>query len=190
VKRACVGLAALLLACGRGASDGDGAGAERFSLGRPATPQTIASVDIDASPSGEGLPAGRGDAARGAGLYQQHCAACHGAQGEGVAPYPRLVGREPRTGFPFAADLKAPRTIGNFWPYATSLFDYIRRAMPLAAPGTLTTDEVYSVTAWLLAANEILPAGSTLDSASLVAIRMPARDRFVPDDRRGGAEVR
>ena len=88
------------------------------------------------------------------------------------------------------ATIKSPRTIGNYWPYASTLFDYIRRAMPLSSPGTLTADEVYSVTAWLLAANEILPAGASLDSASLVAVQMPARDRFRPDDRRGGPEVR
>jgi cytochrome c len=82
------------------------------------------------------------------------------------------------------------RTIGNYWPHATTLFDYVRRTMPLDAPGTLSDDEVYSLTAWLLAANEVIPAGSRLDSAALVAIRMPARDRFVPDDRTGGRYVR
>ena len=82
------------------------------------------------------------------------------------------------------------RTIGNYWPQATTLFDYIKRTMPLSAPGSLSDDDVYSVTAHLLVANEILPAGSALDSASLVAVRMPALDRFVPDDRRGGREVR
>jgi S-disulfanyl-L-cysteine oxidoreductase SoxD len=186
-------LAGLVGACSQrpaGAPGGDSNPKEGFGLGRTPTPQQIAAVDIDAAPAGHGLPAGRGDAERGRTIYAEKCAACHGAKGEGVAPNPALVGREPRNGFPFAADYRTTRTIGNYWPYATTLFDYIRRAMPLAAPGSLTTDEVYSVTAWLLAANEILPAGSALDSASLVAVRMPARDRFVADDRKGGAQVR
>lgn len=115
---------------------------------------------------------------------------CHGEQGEGIPPNPQLVGREPREGFPFGTDPALVRTIGNYWPHATTLFDYIRRTMPLSAPGSLTDDEVYSLTAWLLVANEVLPPGSRLDSASLVAVRMPARDRFVRDNRRGGREVR
>jgi cytochrome c len=108
-----------------------------------------------------------------------------------MAPvFPALIGREPREGFPFASDRKLVRTIGNYWPYATTLVDYIRRAMPLTQPGSLGSDEVYSLTAFLLAANGILPETATLDSASLMAVRMPARDRFVRDDRRGGPEVR
>jgi cytochrome c len=188
-----VAVTAALAACGRGQTDGTGAQSAPdggFALGHAPTPQQIAAVDIDAAPDGRGLPPGRGDAERGRVLYAEKCASCHGVRGEGMAPNPALIGREPRAGFPFSADYKTPRTIGNYWPYAPTLFDYIRRAMPLAAPGTLTNDEVYSVTAWLLAANEVIPSGATLDSASLVAIRMPARDRFVPDDRRGGREIR
>jgi cytochrome c len=82
------------------------------------------------------------------------------------------------------------KTIGNYWPYASSLFDYIRRSMPQGAAGSLTDAEVYSLTAFLLAANRVIPGSSELDSASLAAVRMPARDRFVPDDRRGGPDVR
>jgi cytochrome c len=162
----------------------------RFGLGRAATSEEIAALDLDVNGSGEGLPAGRGDTRRGAAVYRAQCAACHGAQGEGVAPNPPLVGREPREGFPFANDPRLVRTVGNYWPYATTLLDYVRRTMPLTAPGSLTPDELYSVTAFLLAANEIIPDGSTLDAAALRAVRMPARDRFVPDDRRGRAEVR
>jgi cytochrome c len=162
-------------------------------LGRPAGAAEIAAMNLDVSPSGEGLPPGRGDATQGAALYAAQCAICHGANGEGVPgnpPGPRLVGREPREGFPFGNDIKLVRTIGNYWPEATTLFDYIKRTMPLTAPGSLTDDEVYSLTAHLLVANEILPAGSSLDSASLMAVRMPARDRFVTDDRTGGREIR
>jgi cytochrome c len=161
-----------------------------FGLGRPPTAQEIAAVDLDVNGSGEGLPPGSGDTRRGAAVYRTHCASCHGARGEGTPPNPPLVGREPREGFPFANDPALVRTVGNYWPHATTLFDYVRRTMPLNAPGSLTTDELYSVTAYLLAANEVIPDGSALDAAALRAVRMPARDRFVRDDRRGGAEVR
>lgn len=164
-----------------------------YGLGTPASAEAIAALNTDVSPDGTGLPAGSGDATRGAVLYQAQCAGCHGANGEGTGgspPNPPLVGREPREGFPFGNDPKAVRTIGNYWPEATTLFDYIKRTMPLATPGSLTDDEVYSLTAHLLVANEVLPAGAALDSASLVAVRMPAKDRFVRDNRRGGAEVK
>ena len=164
-----------------------------YGLGTAASAAEIAAVNTDVGPNGEGLPAGRGDAARGAQLYTARCASCHGANGEGAPgtpPGPRLVGREPREGFNFGNDPKLVRTIGNYWPEATTLFDYIKRTMPLTEAGSLSDDEVYSLTAYLLAANEILPAGATLDSASLMAVRMPAKDKFVPDNRRGGREVK
>ena len=171
-------------------SRADPAAPERFGLGRVPTAEEIAALDHDVNGSGIGLPAGSGDATRGATVYRDQCAVCHGARGEGLAPNPPLVGREPRDSFPFANDLTLVRTVGNYWPYATTLFDYIRRTMPLQAPGSLTTQELYSVTAYLLAANEVIPAGSALDSATLRAVRMPARNRFVLDARRGGPEVR
>jgi cytochrome c len=164
-----------------------------YGLGTIASATDIAAMNTDVAPNGEGLPSGSGDATRGALLYQAKCATCHGANGEGTRgspPNPPLIGREPREGFPFGNDIRLVRTIGNYWPEATTLFDYIKRSMPLAEPGSLTDDEVYSLTAHLLVANEILPAGATLDSASLMAVRMPAKDRFVRDDRRGGAEVK
>ncbi len=164
--------------------------ARRYGLGTLATPAEISALDIDVSPSGEGLPPGRGDVATGERLYRAQCAVCHGAGGEGIAPNPPLIGRDPRSGFPFATNAALQHTIGNYWPYATSLFDYVRRTMPLLTPGTLSNADTYSLTAYLLAANGILPARATLDSASLVAVRMPAHDRFVPDDRRGGREIR
>jgi S-disulfanyl-L-cysteine oxidoreductase SoxD len=163
---------------------------QHFSLGRAATAAEIAALDIDVAASGAGLPRGHGDTRQGDVLYRAKCAVCHGANGEGIAPNPALVGREPRAGFPFASDFKLKKTIGNYWPYATTLYDYIRRAMPLLTPGILTNDEVYSLTAYLLAANEVIPTGTTLDSASLVAVRMPARDKFVKDDRKGGTDVK
>lgn len=172
------------------ADRGESASPATYGLGTPASPDEVAAMNTDVSPSGEGLPPGSGDANRGARVYEAQCAVCHGANGEGIAPNPPLVGREPRDGFPFGNDPALVRTIGNYWPEATTLFDYVKRTMPLSAPGSLSDDDVYSVTAHLLVANEILPAGARLDSAALMAVRMPARDRFVPDTRRGGPEVR
>ena len=175
------------------ADQGDAAAPKSYGLGAVASAAEVAALNTDASPSGAGLPAGRGDAATGATLYAVQCASCHGAKGEGVPgnpPGPALVGREPREGFGFGNDPKLVRTIGNYWPEATTLFDYIKRTMPLTAPGSLSDDDVYSLTAHLLVANEILPAGAALDSASLMAVRMPGKDHFVPDNRRGGREVK
>lgn len=183
---------ALVSAC-QMADAGKNNAPDTYGIGTAATPAEIAALNTDASPSGAGLPTGHGDAAKGAALYQAQCASCHGATGEGVAgnpPGPALVGREPREGFGFGNDPKLVRTVGNYWPEATTLFDYIKRTMPLSAPGSLSDDDVYSLTAHLLVANEILPTGATLDSTSLMAVKMPAKDRFVRDNRRGGAEVK
>jgi cytochrome c len=165
--------------------------APRYGIGMAPAQALIDSLDTDVDTLGHGLPAGRGSARQGAELFRAHCAACHGLKGEGMHPaYPALIGREPREGFPFATDFKLTKTIGNYWPHATTLYDYIRRAMPLTAPRSLSDDEVYSLTAYLLAANGVIAADATLDRASLLAVRMPARDRFVDDDRRGGQEIR
>lgn len=157
---------------------------KQFGLGHAAPAADIAAQNIDVSPNGEGLPAGSGTPEQGAPVYAAACASCHGANGEGKPPYPQLIGG-PRGNFNFASDFKIPRTIGNYWPYATTLYDYIRRAMPLTAPGTLTADQTYAVTAYLLNREGIVPAGTALDAKSLAAIVMPARDHFVQDDRRG-----
>jgi cytochrome c len=178
-----------LAACGRDL----GSGAQPdYGLGRTATASEIAMIDIDAAPDGAGLPPGRGTVEQGAAAYAVKCAACHGPGGAGIYPlYPPLVGRDPQAAnFPFATDPNRKRTIGDYWPYATTLFDYVRRAMPFGAPGSLTTEETYSLTAYLLAANKIIPGDATLDSASLRAVRMPTVDRFVRDNRRGGAGLR
>lgn len=160
------------------------------TIGRVATAQEIRAWDIDANAEGVGLPAGRGTYGRGATLFAERCAACHGAHGEGIPPYPRLIGREPRDGFPFGRDAKYVKTIGNYWPYATTVFDYINRAMPLTAPGSQRADDVYSLVAFLLAENEVIARESVVDAASLPKIHMPARDHFVRDDRTGGATFR
>src|SRR5580704_18665768 len=110
--------------------------AERYDFGRPATPAEIAGWNIDASPSGAGLPAGRGDARQGAAIFADKCAGCHGAHGEGK-PMDRLVG-----GVGTLRDKKPEKTVGSFWPYATTLLDYVRRAMPLNAPHPLPANKV------------------------------------------------
>jgi len=182
-----VGAAAVAAACKGGSAEGP-----KYALGRAATPAEVAALDIDAAPDGHGLPPGHGSVADGAALFQAKCAMCHGPKGEGMPPaFPALVGRDAKgEGFPFATDYKITRTIGNYWPHATTLFDYVRRAMPHPAPGSLTNDETYALTAWLLAANQVIPADAVLDSARLMQVKMPYRDRFVPDNRHGGAELK
>ncbi len=160
-----------------------------FAFGNPADEERIAAWDIDIGPDGVGLPPGRGSVERGETLYRLQCVQCHGLRGEG-AEFEALAGRAPGDAFRFAEDRSTPITVGSYWPYATTLFDYIRRAMPQAAPGTLPPDDVYALTAFVLHLNDLLEPGETLDAASLTAIVMPSRDRFVRDDRRGGPEVR
>jgi cytochrome c len=187
----CIATAALLavVACSR---DQELEPQRRYELGRAATAAEIAALDTDVAPDGVGLPPGSGTVAEGRTIYVQQCALCHGENGEGVPPLnPPIIGRPPNAeNFPFGNNPTLPRTIGNYWPYATTVFDYVRRAMPLPTPGSLSDDEVYAVTAYLLAANQVIPMTATLDSASLVAVKMPYMERFVPDDRRGAREVR
>ena len=153
-----------------------------LGIGRAATPAEIAAWDIDVHPDGTGLPPGSGTAADGAVLYAVRCSACHGTTGR-EGPNDRLVGRVPNDAFPFARDPSIPHTIGNYWPYATTVFDYIRRAMPSPAPGSLTDDDVYRLTAFLLAQNDIIKGDDVMDAKSLPKVVMPARDKFVADPR-------
>jgi cytochrome c len=154
-----------------------------YGLGRTPSASYLARLDRDIGMEGLELPAGRGTVNDGLALYRAHCASCHGQRGEGMAPaFPALIGRDSAAeNFRFAHDPKLVPTIGNYWPYATTLFDYIRRAMPLLAPGSLSDNEVYSVTAYLLAANGVIADTITLDAAGLRAVRMPYVDRFIPD---------
>lgn len=161
----------------------------RYALGRSPTVAEIEAWDIDVMPDGEGLPVGSGNVANGRTLYATQCLRCHGAEGRG-GPFDQLAGRLPDDAFPFALDPRAKHTIGNYWPFATTIFDYTRRAMPQDRPGSLSDDEVYSLTAYLLYLNELIDQSATLDRETLSLIVMPARDRFVPDDRRGGPEIR
>jgi mono/diheme cytochrome c family protein len=150
----------------------------RLGLGNPATAEEIAGWDISVRADGHNLPKGRGTVAEGEELYVAHCASCHGDFGEGVDRWPALIGGRGT----LATD--APRrTIGSYWPYAPVVFDYIRRAMPYAAPQSLTTDEYYAITAYVLHLNELLPADATLDQDSIKTIRMPNRDGFILEAR-------
>ena len=157
------------------------------TIGRDARPAEIRAWDIDVNPDGDGLPTGRGTYARGVQVYAQQCASCHGPKGEGTqSPNAKLIsGPEPRD-FSFGRDPRQTKTIGNYWPYATTLFDYINRAMPFNTPGVLPANDVYSVVAFLLAENGIIRKTEVLDARTLPKVKMPARDRFVPDDRKGG----
>ena len=161
----------------------------RLEIWRPATAAEIAAIDIDVMPDGRGLPEGSGTVAAGAAVYQQRCAACHGADLQG-GPFDRLAPPADFTGFPDGEVPSNTKAIGNYWPYATTLFDYVRRAMPFDRPGSLTNDEVYAVTAWLLWKNGIVEEATVLDARTLPQVVMPARDRFVPDDRLESDRVR
>lgn len=152
---------------------------ERFGFGKPASAEKIAAVDIDIRPDGKGLPAGSGTVAQGGKVYTEKCAACHGTDGVDGA-YSRLV----------SSDTSKAKTIGNYWPYATTVFDYIRRAMPFNAPGSLTNEEVYSVTAFLLYKNKLIDSTAIVSAQNLPLVEMPAKKLFVPDDRKGGTEIR
>jgi cytochrome c len=159
-----------------------------FGLGHAVDSQLLAIENVDVSPDGIGLPPGSGTAQAGAAVYASSCASCHGAKGEGKgAEYPQLLGgpSSAASTVDFSTDYRIPRTIGNYWPYATSLFDYIRRAMPLTAPRTLTADQVYAVTAYLLSQDGVIPANTVLDARTLPAVKMPALSRFVRDNRAG-----
>jgi cytochrome c len=148
-------------------------------IGTPLTEQDLAAWNIDIAPNGRGLPAGSGDVAAGAHIFAAKCAACHGAQGQGGLGDQLIGGQGTLT------SAKPKRTVGSYWPYATTLFDYIRRAMPYNAPESLSADEVYAVSAFLLNQNGIVPANTRLDAASLPRVVMPNRDGFVADPRPG-----
>lgn len=158
-----------------------------FNLGRPATAEEIAAWDIDVDASGLSLPAGSGTVTQGQALFAERCVACHGLQGEGGLG-PKLWGANTAPDVDFSTDAKIPRTIGNWWPYATTVFDYVRRAMPQTGPGSLTDDESYALVGFLLAKNGLFPEDGTLTKDTLMRVEMPAKSRFVPDDRGPGAD--
>jgi S-disulfanyl-L-cysteine oxidoreductase SoxD len=143
-------------------------------LGRPVSPPEIAAWDISIGPDGAGLPPGSGDPQQGERVYAAKCVGCHGEEGTGK-PNDQLVG-----GIGSLAGDQAPvKTVGSFWPYATTLFDYVRRAMPLNAPKSLSSDEVYAVAAYLLRLNRIIGDADTINAQTLPLVQMPNRDGFV-----------
>jgi mono/diheme cytochrome c family protein len=148
-----------------------------YGIGRAATPAEIAGWNIDIDRFGNNLPSGSGSVGHGHEVFDQQCSACHGAKGEGGVG-DQLVGGQGTLASP-----KPIRTVGSYWPYAPTLFDYIRRAMPQNAPESLSNDDVYAVSAYILNLNGLLPADATLDASTLSAIKMPNRDRFVGDPR-------
>ena len=158
----------------------------KFDFGTTATEQEIATVAIAIPADGKGLPPGKGDYASGMTVYETACAACHGADPKGVTGLPdmpsgaalRLIG-----GRGSLASSNPVVTVESYWPYATTLFDYIRRAMPFSAPGSLSNDEGYAVTAYILAESNIIDKTTVIDAETLPKVRMPNRDGFIPDPR-------
>lgn len=152
---------------------------QRFGFGQPASDHEIDGWDIDILPDGTGLPEGSATVEEGKRLFAEHGAAWHGAEGEGTEWAPRLVGGIG------SLDSDAPiKTVGSYWPYATTIFSYIRRAMPADAPQSLTADEYYALTAWVLWANGIIDEDQVIDQDTLPGIVMPNRDGFTSPDPR------
>lgn len=157
----------------------------RYGFGRTPTPAEIAAFDIDVRPDGQGLPPGHGSVQDGAKIFATTCGSCHGEKGETATPTGAvLVG-----GQGTLTSKKPLKTVGSYWPYATTLFDYIRRAMPFNAPQSLSNDEVYAVTAYLLSLNKVVPGDTVLDAATLPKVQMPNRDGFKPADWHHGQAV-
>ena len=150
-----------------------GALAEAPNLGTPISPAELAAWSINVLPDGTNLPPGSGTMAQGAPIYAQKCAMCHGENGKGGVNA-ALVG-----GAPIKA-IDSTRTIANFWPYSTTVFDYIRRAMPWTQPRSLTDEEVYALTAYILAQNKLIGEKDVMNAQTLPKVRMPNRDNFIP----------
>jgi len=153
---------------------------EKFGFGRTPSEAEIQAIDIDVRPDGKGLPDGEGTVAEGRTIYKMKCAVCHGATGK-EGPQDKLVGRTPKEGSLFAESIviAQQKTIGNYWPYASTIFDYTYRSMPQTSPGSLTPNEVYSLVAFLLFENEIIAEDAILNQETLPKVKMPAEEYFV-----------
>ena len=169
--RKLVAAAVLALACGIGAAQAQSPG-----LGKPLTEADIKQWDIAVLPDGSNLPPGSGTPAKGATIYAEKCSACHGDAGKGgVAPfYPALIGGKPLTD-----GIDTMKTIANYYAYPTTIFDYTRRAMPYNMPRSLTDDEVYALTAYILALNNFIGQNDVMDANTLPKVKMPNRDNFI-----------
>jgi len=172
LKLCIAAFAAAVLACATSAQ-----AQSPYGIGRAATPAEIAGWNIDIDRYGNNLPPGSGSVSHGREVFDRQCAACHGAKGEGGVG-DRLVGGQGTLATP-----NPVKTVGSYWPYAPTLFDYIRRAMPQNAPQSLSNEDVYAVSAYILNLNGLLPADGTLDAKTLAVIKMPNRDMFVGDPR-------
>lgn len=154
-----------------------------FGFGSTVSQRDVDSLDFDVRPDGKGLPVGSGTYLEGKLIYRSKCATCHGVTGiEG--PYNRLVHVSD------TSDRRDEKTIGNYWPYATTLFDYVYRAMPYDKPGSLTSKEVYSIVAFLLSRNQLIDSSIHLSNENLAKVVMPAKELFVADDRENSSEIR
>jgi cytochrome c len=155
------------------------AGAQTARIGKPATDAQIQAINLTVFPDGTGLPVGKGTPAKGKDIFKDKCAVCHNDKGEGREnQYPALVGGIGTLNTP-----KPIRTVGSYWPYATTVFDYVRRAMPYDHPGSLQTDEIYSAVAFVLNLNGIIGDNDEMNEKTLPKVKMPNRDGFIPDAR-------
>ena len=156
-----------------------------FGFGTTATQEQIAAWDIDIRPDGQGLPVGSGSVEDGEYLYEEQCAECHGSFGEGVGRYPVLAGGEDTL-----TDDRPSKTVGSYWPYTSTLYDYIYRAMPFTQPESLSVDETYALTAYVLYLNDLVEDDLVLDQMNLATIRLPNEANFVSDPRPDVENVR
>jgi cytochrome c len=149
----------------------------KYGVGQPLTPDQIRGLGISMAPDGTGLPEGSGTVAAGREIFAASCSRCHGEKGEGNVGPPLVGGRGT------LSSAKPLKTVGSFWPYATTVWDYINRAMPFDKPGLLKPPEVYAVVAYILNLNDIIGNDQVMDARSLPKVRMPNRDGFVADPR-------
>ena len=150
--------------------------AQPLGIGRTPSAETLSQWDIEIGADGAGLPPGQGSVAEGKVVFEANCAACHAlSTATSALTGPALAGGQGTLATP-----RPVRTVGSYWPYATTLFDYVRRAMPFNAPHSLSDDQVYAVTAYILQVNRIVPDGAVLDAKSLPAVQMPNRGGFIP----------
>jgi cytochrome c len=177
----------LLTACGEvshsdtavaGAAGYDGTRVGFYGYGAPASEREIAGWDIDVRPDGLGLPEGAGSIEEGELLYETQCAECHGSFGEGVGRFPVIAGGEGTL-----RDSRPSKTVGSYWPYTSTLFDYIRRTMPFTQPQSLSDDETYALTAYVLYLNDLVDDTFVLTRENLASVRLPNEGSFVPDPR-------